>query len=951
VSGISLTELVAAVSSGAMSGEQAMSTVQNAAPDYSRALSDSGRMRSADVAGYLDRLDRAGELAQEINDILRSVNTLATDDTSLLMPLGDVVAEATGLIGSGPFRAYFRFGYEAWEREDYPTSAYLLQRACEARADEDGFARCAALCYLCDALLSLRRYDETLRWLDIFASEAAAQDLRGYLSLAYRDFSLVKEARGRTDEAFADIRKGIALRQSLSGQEIREQSVITEAEFRVTEGLIARKLGLTDDAIGAFQHAYEQYLDRQELRLAATALSDIGFTYHRAGDTPSAVRYLRRAASLAESCGAHQLARHWLAAARPETAEVFAPAEGDQTADEAYARSSAVSAALDRRQTAGAPSELRWLINWAQRHDDADLELTCRANLANLYDIDGDLFQAILKDRSAALVALRTGNLMAWLTIQANLVNRCSRHGDMGRNQARRVAGEAINQIEHLLRTVSSTESRQLIQAGAQRLYESMVLLAMAANDDEEVLATAERARGRNTAGWISADILIRNLELPAPERQRLLELLSKSRGLDTALEEHMLIGQLSAQQLENLRQARGSVRQSMANVLVGNPDASDALERALGGEQRPLAESMRALATDSDSAVLYLFGLSEGVAALVLRSGDTKPRKGTFAEWPREERLKVLNDWMNDSSGRPDQSGARRVNLTRFVEQLHVDFFARLVRLFDGEWPAKLAIVPHRELRLIPFHELVLPVAPQACVTIAPSLHVLARCLMRRPSQQGSTVLIRDKTRTLPCADKEADLIRRVRSTRPVIEPSSITELRSALPDADLFVCAAHGTFNADNPYRSGLLAFSADLRGRPDLDVAEVLSAIRLPDCGLVMLSACESGLSRLHAADENTGLPAAFLVAGAKTVIATKWPVRDDAALLMTDEFMRHWQGGTGNEPSAAQALHQARAAIRAMPVTEAAARLGQGAAMTASLLEDPIYTAPFEVHGAW
>lgn len=68
---------------------------------------------------------------------------------------------------------------------------------------------------------------------------------------------------------------------------------------------------------------------------------------------------------------------------------------------------------------------------------------------------------------------------MTWLTIQANLVNRCSRYGDMGRNQARRLAGEAIKQIEHLLRTVSSTESRQLIQAGAQRLYESMVLLAM----------------------------------------------------------------------------------------------------------------------------------------------------------------------------------------------------------------------------------------------------------------------------------------------------------------------------------------------------------------------------------------------------------------------------------------------------------------------------------------
>src|SRR5262249_26586237 len=145
-------------------------------------------------------------------------------------------------------------------------------------------------------------------------------------------------------------------------------------------------------------------------------------------------------------------------------------------------------------------------------------------------------------------------------------------------------------------------------------------------------------------------------------------------------------------------------------------------------------------------------------------------------------------------------------------------------------------------------------------------------------------------------------------------------------LPDADLMLCAVHGVYDPVNPYRSGLIVFSSQMNALPGLSVADVLSQVRLPDCRLVILSACESGVSRQHAADEYTGLPAAFLIAGAKTVIATQWPVGDDAALLMTDEFMRRWQGGSGQEPSPARALHEARIAVRAMPGAEAARRLG-------------------------
>jgi CHAT domain-containing protein len=87
---------------------------------------------------------------------------------------------------------------------------------------------------------------------------------------------------------------------------------------------------------------------------------------------------------------------------------------------------------------------------------------------------------------------------------------------------------------------------------------------------------------------------------------------------------------------------------------------------------------------------------------------------------------------------------------------------------------------------------------------------------------------------------------------------------------------------------------------------DVAKVdLSA-----CRLVVLSACGSALIAREIPDELIGLPASFLASGARSVIASLWPVGEVATLLL----MHRLYGllAQGQEP--AMALHHAQTWLR-------------------------------------
>ena len=79
---------------------------------------------------------------------------------------------------------------------------------------------------------------------------------------------------------------------------------------------------------------------------------------------------------------------------------------------------------------------------------------------------------------------------------------------------------------------------------------------------------------------------------------------------------------------------------------------------------------------------------------------------------------------------------------------------------------------------------------------------------------------------------------------------------------------------------------------------------------EVGLVTLSACDTGTMSLVTREEPDGLARAFLACGAYHVVASAWPLDDEAAALAYGSF---YQGLTDGL-SVKQALKGARAKVR-------------------------------------
>lgn len=286
----------------------------------------------------------------------------------------------------------------------------------------------------------------------------------------------------------------------------------------------------------------------------------------------------------------------------------------------------------------------------------------------------------------------------------------------------------------------------------------------------------------------------------------------------------------------------------------------------------------------------------------------------------------------------------------------------ARLLGPFDEEIRAaaaaggRLTIVPHGFLHAVPFAALRL--GEQTLIDLlpvdeAPSLAVAAGVPgRRRPDGKNDLLLVgavatETAGNTLPGAEREIDeihaLLGGVRLTgRAATESAFVT----AAGRAGRILLAAHG-----HPARGGQPGYielgpSATHDGR--LEAHDVL-ALDLSGAE-VFLSACETAVGDLDPGDEMWGiLDRAFLLAGARTVIATKWPV-DDAATrrLVTAYFAQvEAQGPLGALREAQMRLRRGEAPVAAQTTTRGVRTV---AAPAQTRYEHPYFWSGFKLMGA-
>ena len=149
-------------------------------------------------------------------------------------------------------------------------------------------------------------------------------------------------------------------------------------------------------------------------------------------------------------------------------------------------------------------------------------------------------------------------------------------------------------------------------------------------------------------------------------------------------------------------------------------------------------------------------------------------------------------------------------------------------------------------------------------------------------------------------------------------------------LSEYQIIHIATHGFFDSAHPELSGIVLSLYDQQGHQQNGFVQIQDIYDLKlNASVVVLSACQTGLGKNVKGEGMTGLPRAFMMAGARRVVASLWKVDDDAT---TELMMRFYKQIFEHGRSPAAALRAAQLEISAYPKWK-----------------DPIYWAGFFITG--
>jgi hypothetical protein len=196
------------------------------------------------------------------------------------------------------------------------------------------------------------------------------------------------------------------------------------------------------------------------------------------------------------------------------------------------------------------------------------------------------------------------------------------------------------------------------------------------------------------------------------------------------------------------------------------------------------------------------------------------------------------------------------------------------------------------------------------------PSLRSTAAMARRQTTsaQPGRILVVGYRGTDLPEASREsAQIMELCEGSADLLDPDA--KPKSALLDAisadayELLHFACHGSFDPIDEVRSALYLGGGPGESPIVLEARE-LTARAFTRRLVVVLSACESGLTSWGLSGDCTGLTGAFLRMGARGVIGSRWAVFDDAA----HAFMRHMYTAINQGMSPQRAVAHAQREMR-------------------------------------
>ncbi|MGW7788040.1 CHAT domain-containing protein [Streptomyces tricolor] len=173
---------------------------------------------------------------------------------------------------------------------------------------------------------------------------------------------------------------------------------------------------------------------------------------------------------------------------------------------------------------------------------------------------------------------------------------------------------------------------------------------------------------------------------------------------------------------------------------------------------------------------------------------------------------------------------------------------------------------------------------------------------------ERGTHLVVGDPTGDLAFAGDEARMVGRLLGVEALVGAAADVEtVIAAIEHALVVHLAAHARLDSSDPLNSALHLADGEVQAR-------VLMR-RHMSAELVVLSACESAATAAPIGGEVTGLAYALLRAGAGAVVASLWPVDDEATTCLMGEFYAERERlGSDGRPEAALAAAMRRVRCR-------------------------------------
>lgn len=724
------------------------------------------------------------------------------------------------------------------------------------------------------ALDKAGRYEDALRCgqaaLPILAASADAADQRRVMSL-YNGLGISSEHIGRYTEAAEAYEQKWRWWRGREGDAAR----IEAARALINMGVVNTRLGQYTEAHEAFTQAYR-------------ALTTVPATGQTRTD--------------AARCAMNLAWLHTLRRSPPEVVqEAFAQARAARTAADPAGDDTDL-ALLDL-------FEAEWLVEAGA--SDAALRPTV-ASLHDRFTAAGLAFEAARAELLLARLALLDGDLPSARDRYGAVATAAARRGDaeiaylagVGQARAYRAAGELAQgrrALEAVIAAVEATRGQILAEEHRAGFlddkliaYRELAGLCLAQDDIAAALHAIECSKARTLAEILDA----------GPRQTGAAECGAEAQAL--IAEERTLRDRLQA-------------------LPEGEADARHPMERELAATRRRLAQlttrysnrghdaipTIEAVCArlPSDTLLLVYSALPEQARLLAFDRNGLRGAPCPVGLLPSQDELRLDLARITAVGHLPRETAQRWAGQQiRSAQAPLAAWYARYLAPIrhDLQRYPRLLIVPDGLLNSLPFGALYdnrtkRYLAQSHELLSAPSLTTWVLLSDRETSGAGPPLAVGyssggrlrravDEVRAVAARFPGAELLVEAEATR--------VHFARAARHAGLLHIATHGLYRADAPAFSHLELADGRLEA---FDIAQLeLNA------AAVVLSACETGMGRLTG-NELLGLARAFLHAGARSVLATHWPVDDEA----TADLMADFAGRLAAGSSVARALHETQA----------------------------------------